>query len=170
MASKAPARIEVTINGETFAPGDEVPFSVVVTARDRLANVDLLAEMLGLEEVDAMGEGDEDLFDEDEGDDMADQGTVNVSYNGEGVEGGDEDEEMDEEGGLISSTTYSDEATLASKLSLRSGESRTFNGSFTLPEDAQPTYDGINATHSWWIDIYLDGDVEVSQSVEFFVR
>lgn len=178
MASKIPARIDLTIEGEQFASGATVSFNVTVTAQDRLNRSDLIAELVAVEEVDPYPTGDEDYEDEYEEDEEAgDEGVegnlVSVSFNGGNGEDDAEDEDtedMDDEEDWVQSTTYSEEVVLAEGLALKAGESRSFSGSFVVPEDAQPTYDGVNATHTWWIDIYLEGDVEINQSKEFYVR
>ena len=174
MASQIPARIDLTVEGEQFAPGATVAFNVTVTAQDRLNRSDLVAELVAVEEVDPYPTGDEDYEDEYEDED-ADEGgeegnLVNLSFNG-GDDGDAEDEEdVEDEEDWVQSTTYSEELMLAEGLALRAGETRTFSGSFVIPEDAQPTYDGVNATHTWWIDIYLEGDIDINESKEFQVR
>ncbi len=174
MASQTPARIDLTIEGEQFAPGATVSFNVTVTAQDRLNRSDLVAGLVAVEEVDPYPTGDEDYDDEDEFEDEdEDTGTegnlVSVSFNGGADEAeGDEDTEDEEE--WVESTTYSEELVLAEGLALKAGETRSFSGSFVIPEDAQPSYDGVNATHSWWIDIYLEGDIEINETKEFQVR
>lgn len=175
MVSKAPARIDLSLDGEQFAPGATVTFNVNVTARDRTAG-DLVAELVGVEEVHPFPEGDEDAYgeyeDEIDEEDVDPAGLVAVSTNGDGNGEVDEDEDEDEDGDeeWVQSSTFSEELVLAEGLNLKSGESRSFSGSFVIPEDAQPTYDGINATHTWWVDIYLEGDIEITESKEFTVR
>ena len=171
MASQIPARIDLTIEGEQFAAGATVAFNVTVTAQDRLNRSDLVAELVAVEEVDPYPTGDEDYEDEyEEEDEGGDEGNlVSLSFNGGDTEEGDmEAEGMEED--WVQSTTYSEEAVLAEGLTLKAGETRSFSGSFVIPEDAQPTYDGVNATHTWWIDIYLEGDIEINESKEFYVR
>ncbi len=166
-----PGRIEVQVDDKVFAPGDTINFSVVVTAGDRLSARALVAELLGVEEVDPYGDEDDEFEGEDE--ELEADNVLTLSVNGGTEEDEeDEDEDFEDEDGdeLISNITYDDEITLAKNLALNAGESRTFNGSFTLPEDALPTYEGIQALHTWWIEVYLDNEVEISESKELTVR
>lgn len=170
MSSRNPAResgrIELQLSQDQFAPGDTLSFTINVMARDRLTARALAAELLAVEEIE-LDEEDEfvDGYDDEEGE--GDSNVIPMSFNG-GAD--DDDDEEDEEEDLITNITFSEEQTLASNLSLKSGESRSFTGSFTIPNDAQPTYEGVQAIHTWWIDVYLEGDIEISESREIRVR
>lgn len=45
--------------------------------------------------------------------------------------------------------TYQQEFELAGAQTLSANQTYTWNGEVQLPEDAKPTYQGINATHQW---------------------
>lgn len=151
-----PGVIELDLGDKSeFSPGDTINLNVTITANQRLTGRTLIAEILGIEEVDLYGEEDEEL-DEEGG---------AVSFNGE-------DEEFEDEEEPEGNETFSEELILARSVSLQQGESRSFVGEFTLPEDALPTYLGVQATHTWWVDVYLelDGGDELYASKEITVR
>ncbi|MFN8475119.1 MAG: hypothetical protein U0822_23255 [Anaerolineae bacterium] len=165
-SSGQPVDIRLTINEEQVAPGQTVSFSVSVTANQRISGVALVAELVGVEELDIYG--DEEDLDEDEMDD----GSVDASLNGTDLD--DEEDEFDEEEDEeeIANETYSEELVLTSDLTMQPGETRSFDGSFALPEDAQPTYNGVQAWHTWWLDAFVElntGD-EIGDSQEVYVR
>lgn len=165
-SSGQPVDIRITLGQEQVAPGGTVSFSVSVTANERISGVALVAEMVGVEELDIYG--DEEGFDEVEEDEE-----VDASLNGTDLDDDDEDEFEDEEDEEeIANETFSEELVLTSDLTMQPGESRTFDGSFSLPEDAQPTYNGVQAWHTWWLDAFIElasGD-EVGDSQEVYVR
>lgn len=169
--ARAPGRLTIEIDREQFSPGDTVSFTVTVSASTPLKAKSLVAELFGVEEVEPVFE-DEDDFGADEEEALEDVETLDGALNGESelVLEDEEEEDWDEDIEDMSSFTYEDEAVLATDVSFKAGESRTFNGSFTLPEDVQPSYFGVRAAHTWWLDAYLEGDVEVSGGREILVR
>ncbi|MFN8498381.1 MAG: hypothetical protein U0641_11045 [Anaerolineae bacterium] len=165
-SSGQPVDIRLTIEGEGVAPGQAVSFSVSVTANQRISGVALVAELVGVEELDIYG--DEEDLDEEEMED----GEVDASLNGTDLDDDEDEFDEDEEEDEIANETYSEELVLTSDLTMQAGETRTFDGSFTLPEDAQPTYNGVQAWHTWWLDAFIEmntGD-EIGDSQEVFVR
>lgn len=165
-SSGQPVDITLTIEQEQVAPGQAVSFNVSVTANQRISGVALVAELVGVEEIDVYGD-DEDL-DEEEMDD----GEVDASLNGTDLDDEEDEFDEDEDEEEIVNETYSEELVLTSDLTMGPGETRTFDGSFTLPEDAQPTYNGIQAWHTWWLDAFIElntGD-EIGDSKEVYVR
>ncbi len=168
--AREPGRLTVEIDREQFSPGDTVTFTVTVSANTSLKAKALIAELFGVEEIEPEFEDEED-FGEDEEEALEDVETLDGALNGEAEVTLDEDEDdWGEELEEMTSFTHEDEAVLAMNVSLQAGESRTFDGSFTLPENAQPSYFGVRAAHTWWLDAYLEGDVEVSGGKEFLVR
>src|SRR4051794_8968771 len=134
-SAREPGRIELKLDQTTFAPGDAVAVTVTVTARDRFTARGVMVELLAVEEIDPFD--DEDEYEDDE--ETADgDNVIPMTFNGEG----DDDDEDDEDEDLVTNITFSEEITLATNVALKSGESRTFAGSFTIPEDGQPTYEG----------------------------
>ncbi len=165
-SSGQPVDIRITLGQEQVAPGETVSFTVDVKANERISGVALVAELIGVEELDIYG--DEEDFDEEE----MDEGSVDASLNGTDLD--DEDDEFDEEEeeDEIANETFSEELVLTSDLTMQPGESRTFSGSFALPQDAQPTYNGVQAWHTWWLDAFIEmatGD-EIGDSQEVYVR
>jgi hypothetical protein len=51
----------------------------------------------------------------------------------------------------VAKRTLEKELPVAPAFVLAAGETRTFEGDFVVPRDAQPTYVGINARHGWQI-------------------
>ncbi len=49
----------------------------------------------------------------------------------------------------FSETTYSQETEVAPALEMKKDESKTWESSFTIPNDAPPTYQGKLARHEW---------------------
>lgn len=168
-----PGHVTISFAQDTYSPGDTVNFTVTVSTHVPLKVPTLVAELFGVEEIEPgledqmdFGEAEEEVLESDE--------TLSMSTNGEALDGEDEgeeedwDEEDDEDD--LTSFTHEDEATLATNLSLKAGETRTFNGSFTLPADAQPSYYGVRAAHTWWVEAYTDGDGAIGGGKEFLVR
>lgn len=55
-----------------------------------------------------------------------------------------------------SDTTWKTAITVSPGLTLGAGEEKKFQGSFKLPPEVQPTYDGKYATHTWRMRARLD--------------
>ncbi len=165
-SSGQPVDIRLTIKQEQVAPGETVSFTVDVKANERISGIALVAELVGVEELDIYGD-EEDEFEDDMGEEEMD-----ASMNGTDVDDDEEDFEDEGDEEEIANETYSEEIVLTSDLTMQPGETRTFEGSFALPEDAQPTYNGVQAWHTWWLDAFVElnsGD-EVGDSQEVYVR
>ncbi|MFN8484714.1 MAG: hypothetical protein U0768_16890 [Anaerolineae bacterium] len=165
-SSGQPVDIRLTINEEQVAPGGTVSFSVNVTANERISGVALVAELVGVEELDIYG--DEEDLDEEEMED----GEVDAPLNGADLDDEEDEFDAEEDEEDIANETYSEELVLTSDLTMQPGETRSFDGSFALPEDAQPTYNGVQAWHTWWLDAFVElnsGD-EIGDSQEVYVR
>jgi hypothetical protein len=153
-------RIEIKVSEETIAPGEEVLFEVVISAREQLRIRAVVAQMFDVEEITGV---DGNWEDEDE-----------EEAEGEGFEmslnGGDTDEDEDDE--FITNTVHTDEIVLAKDLTVGAGQSRSLRGTFQLPDDCEPSYYGVQAVHSWWVGAYLDLGTEedIADSKEFHVR
>jgi len=172
-SAREPGRLTVEIDREQFSPGDTVTFTVTVSANTSLRAKALVAELFGVEEIEPEFEDEED-FGEDEEETLEDVESLDGVLNGESEvtleDDEDDEDDWDEELEEMTSFTHEDETVLATNVSLKAGDSRTFSGSFTLPEDAQPSYFGVRAAHTWWLDAYLEGDIEVSGGKKFLVR
>ncbi len=51
----------------------------------------------------------------------------------------------------VAKRTIETELPIASAFVLAAGETKTFEGTFVVPREAQPTYAGVNARHGWQI-------------------
>jgi hypothetical protein len=73
--------------------------------------------------------------------------------------------------GTTDSRTYEQRFTLdPSELRLNAGEAREYRGTVQVPLAAQPTYRGVNATHTWkvrgFVDVTMGQDVDAEVEIE----
>lgn len=68
--------------------------------------------------------------------------------------------------------TYRDDLQLSGPLEMEAGESASFEGRMRVPSNAQPTYEGKNANHRWYITAFVDIPVgkDIAEEQEIFVR
>jgi len=68
--------------------------------------------------------------------------------------------------------TYRDDLQLSGPLEMEAGESASFEGRMRIPSNAQPTYEGKNANHRWYITALVDIPMgkDIAEQQEIFVR
>ncbi len=68
--------------------------------------------------------------------------------------------------------TYKDDLQLSGPLEMEAGESASFEGRMRVPSNAQPTYEGKNASHRWYISAFVDIPMgkDIAEEQEIFVR
>lgn len=68
--------------------------------------------------------------------------------------------------------TYKDTLQLSGPLEMKAEESTSFEGRMRVPSNAQPTYEGQNANHRWYITAFADIPMgkDIAEEQEIFVR
>lgn len=140
--------IEFSLGKTDVSPGEQIPYKIRVDAKGELKAKRILIRLRGLETCELDIEVNK--IDED------------------GVYHGDTRTERK----TFTNHSIEEEIEVHGKLEMNEGESETYTGEVTVPEDAQPTYFGPLAKHEWSIeaDVDIPWGKDLKETIKINVR
>lgn len=135
-------KIEFLMDSHEASPGDRVPVQIKVDATGDLKANRVMLRL---------------------------RGTENIN-----VEIREQNEDGSTSGGRhnVSTCTQEEEYQISGAIEMKEGDSKTFSGEIIIPQNCQPTYQGISAIHTWTIEADVDVPMgkDLKQSYEIRIR